>query len=151
MTEQPKILIIEDDIDMVEAMKITLEAKKYQVNTVFSPEEGFQKAKEEKPDLIILDVMFGSKKQTKGFDYAVKMRQDKMLAPIPILMVTAVNVQNPDFSFFPQSDGEYLPVDDFIDKPAQPEDLVQKVKKLLKMKISKWVNWPEKRKEPNEE
>lgn len=142
--EQKKVLIVDDDIDMVEAMKITLSAKNYQVETAFSPEEGFQKAKEEKPDLIILDVMFGSKRQTRGFYYAVRMKQDKVLAPIPILMVTAVNIKNHGFGFSPQTDEEYLPVDDFIDKPAQPEDLVQKVEKLLKMKISKWVNWPEK-------
>jgi DNA-binding response OmpR family regulator len=144
MTKSGNILIIEDDVDMVEAMKIPLSAKNYQVNVAFSPNEGFQMAKQENPDLIILDVMFGSKMNTDGFDCAVKMKRDKTLAPIPILMITAVNVQNPGFHFSPDTDGEYLPVDDFIDKPAQPEDLIQKVEKLLKMKISKWVNWPEK-------
>lgn len=151
MTKQKKVLIIEDDVDMVEAMKITLEAKNYQVSAAFSPEEGFQKAKKEKPGLIILDVMFGSKGKTTGFDYAVKMKKDKTLASIPILMITAVNVQKPGFGFSDQTDGEYIPVDDFIDKPAQPEDLVQKAEKLLQMKISKWVNWPEKRKDPDEQ
>ena len=101
-----------------------------------------QLLKKEKPDLVILDVMFGEEEKIKGFDYAVKMKQDKALAPIPILMLTAVNVQHPTFHFSPDSDGEYLPVDEFIDKPAQPEELVGKVKKLMQMKISKWVNWP---------
>lgn len=141
------ILIIEDDIDMVEAIRVILEAKGYQVGAVFSPGEGLQVAKEKRPDLIILDVMFGSKGQSKGFDYALKMKQDRTLAPIPILMVTAVNIQNPNFGFSPATDGEYLPVDDFIDKPAQPEELLDKIEKLLNMKISKWVNWPEKREE----
>ncbi len=67
---------------------------------------------------------------------------DKKLAPIPILMVTAINVRYPEFQFSPESDGEYLPVDDFIDKPAQPKELIQKVQKLLETKVSKWVNWP---------
>lgn len=151
MTKHAKILIIEDDVDMVEAMKVTLGAKNYQMNIAFSPDEGFRKAREEKPDLIILDVMFGSKGQTRGFDCAVKMKQDKTLAAIPILMVTAVNIENPGFDFSPKTDGEYLPVDDFIDKPAQPEDLIQKVEELLKIKISKWVNWPEKQKKSVEE
>ncbi len=145
MSEQAKILIVEDDIDMVEAFRVTLESKNYQVSAAFSPEEGLQKAKEEKPDLIILDVMFGSKRESKGFDYAVKMKEDKTLAPIPILMVTAVNVQNPEFGFSAGTDGEYLPADEFIDKPAQPKDLIQKVERLLEMKVSKWANWPEKR------
>jgi len=145
-----KILIIEDDVDMIEAMKITLGAKNYQIYTAFDPEEGFRKGKEEKPDLIILDVMFGSGELTKGFDYAIKMKLDKDLAPVPILMVTAVNIENRGFDFSPKTDGEYLPVDDFIDKPAQPEDLLRKVERLLEMKTSKWVNWPEKRIEPGE-
>lgn len=151
MREKAKILIVEDDVDMVEALKVTLQSRNYQVGGAFSPEEGFQKAKEERPDLIILDVMFGSKRETKGFDYAVKMKEDKTLAPVPILMVTAVNIQNPDFGFSLKADGEYLPVDDFIDKPAQPEDLIQKVEKLLEMKISKWVSRPEKREGLNKE
>ena len=151
MTERPKILIVEDDIDMVEVMKITLKAKNYQVKNVFTPEEGLQTAKKEKPDLIILDVMFGSKGNAKGFDYAIKIRKNKTLAGIPILMISAVNVKKPGFGFSDQEGGEYLPIDGFIDKPAQPEDLVQKVEELLKLKVSSWINWPEKRKESGDE
>ncbi len=142
MNKEATILIIEDDTDMIEAMKITLEAENYRILSATDPEEGINAAKKEKPDLVILDVMFGEEEKIKGFDYAVKMKQDKALAPIPILMLTAVNVQHPTFRFSPDSDGEYLPVDEFIDKPAQPEELVEKVKKLMQMKISKWVNWP---------
>lgn len=142
MKEEATILIIEDDTDMIEAMKITLEAENYRILSATDPEEGINAAKNEKPDLVILDVMFGEEEKIKGFDYAVKMKQDKALAPIPILMLTAVNVQHPTYRFSPDSDGEYLPVDEFIDKPAQPEELVEKVKKLMQMKISKWVNWP---------
>ena len=142
MKEEATILIIEDDTDLIEAMKITLEAENYRILSATDPEEGINAAKKEKPDLVILDVMFGEEDIIKGFDYAVKMKQDKALAPIPILMLTAVNVRHPTFHFSPDSDGEYLPVDEFIDKPAQPEELVEMVKKLMQMKISKWVNWP---------
>ncbi len=142
MSKKEKILIIEDDTDLIEAMKVTLEAEQYQILSVTDPEDGVKIAKKEKPNLIILDVMFGEKERTQGFEYALKIKQDQVLAPIPILMVTAVNIRYPTFGFSPEKDGEYLPVDDFIDKPAQPEDLVDKVKKLLKMKTSKWVNWP---------
>ncbi len=142
-----KILIIEDDVDMVEAMRVILESRGHKVIACYHPDEGYEKAKEEKFDLIILDVMFGSRKRTQGFDYAVKFKQDKELAPIPILMVTAVNLQYPTFGFSPKSDNEFLPVDEFIDKPAQPEELVSKVEKLLQRKRSIWANWPEKREE----
>lgn len=142
MAERAMILIIEDDEDTVEAMKITLEAENYRVLSAFNPDEGLKMAKDERPDLIILDVMFGKKEKSKGFDYAIKMKQERALAPVPILMVTAINVRRPEFGFSTETDGEFLPVDDFIDKPAQPEDLVGKVKKLLALKTSRWVNWP---------
>jgi len=142
--EKAKILIIEDDPDMIEAMRVILEPQSYTIVTAFDPNEGYQKLKEEKPDLLILDVMFGSEQKTKGFDLALNIKKDKELAYIPILMITAVNVKYPKFGFSPDTDEEYLPVDDFIDKPVQPEELIKKVDQLLKQKISKWVNWPEK-------
>jgi len=84
--EQKKVLIVDDDIDMVEAMKITLSAKNYQVETAFSPEEGFQKAKEEKPDLIILDLMMP---KVSGFDVIHTLRNHPKAKDIPILILTA--------------------------------------------------------------
>jgi DNA-binding response OmpR family regulator len=142
MAGAAKVLIIEDDIDLIEAMRVTLEAERYTVITATNPERGVELATEERPDVIILDVMFGADERSKGFDYAVKMKMDKKLAPVPILMVTSINVRYPEFQFSPKSDGEFLPVDDFIDKPAQPKELIQKVQKLLEAKVSKWVNWP---------
>lgn len=142
MSERSMILIIEDDEDIIHAMQLALENEGYSISTSLSAEEGFQKAKEKRPDLIILDVMFGATEETKGFDYAVKIRRESSLASIPILMVTAVNVRYPDFKFSNTTDGEYLPVDDFIDKPAKPESLRKKVRQLLDRKTSKWANWP---------
>jgi DNA-binding response OmpR family regulator len=144
MDTKTKILVIEDDPDAAEVMKVTLQAKNYQVITAQDPEKGYNKAKQTKPNLIVLDVMFGAQEKTKGFDYAIKMKQDKDLASIPILMVTAVNIRHPGFRFAPETDEEYLPVDDFIDKPAQPRALVEKVEKLLEQGVSKWRSWPRK-------
>jgi len=144
MGVQAKVLIIEDDPDTAEAMRITLEAQEHHVVMASDPTQGLETARKEKPDVIILDVMFGKKEESKGFDYAVKMRQDKTVAPIPILMITAVNIRHPGFNFSPDTDEEFLPVDDFIEKPAQPKELVQKVQNLLNMKTSTWKNWPHK-------
>ena len=143
MSAKEKILIIEDDPDTLAAMRITLETQGYEVSTADNPESGLEEARKCEPGLVILDVMFGSKETVQGFDCAVKIRKDKLLAQIPILMITAVNVKHPKFHFSPDADGEYLPVDDFIDKPAKSADLIRKVKKLLELKTSKWVNWPE--------
>ena len=144
MNEKSKILIIEDDADLVAAMKKMLENKGHNVVVAYDPEEGNEKLRQERPDLIILDVMFGSRGESKGFDFAQKMRNDKQFGDIPILMLTAINTEKPYFNFSPDTDGEFLPVDSFLDKPLKSDDLFFKVEDLLKQKISKWRNWPDK-------
>ncbi len=139
MAEKSKILIIEDDPDLIETAKIILENEGYIVVAAFDTEDGMRKVEQEVPDLIILDVMFGNKQHADGFSFTQVLRQNKTLSYIPILMVTSINVELPQFHFSPETDGAYLPVDGFIDKPAQPEDLTQKVKELLSLKISKWA------------
>jgi len=146
MNEKSKILIIEDDTDLVAALKILLETRDYKVTTAFDPDEGNSKLRQEKPDLIILDVMFGSKGESKGFDFAQKIRYDKQYADIPVLMLTGINTKKPFFHFSPDTDGEFLPVDAFLDKPVKFNDLIPKVEALLEQKTSKWKNWPEKEK-----
>lgn len=142
MNGKSKILIIEDDTDLVAALKILLETRNYQISTAFDPEEGNTKLHQEKPDLIILDVMFGNKGESKGFDFAQKIRYDKQYADIPVLMLTAINTEKPFFHFSDETDGEFLPVDSFIDKPVKPEELYKKVEELINQKTSKWRNWP---------
>jgi two-component system, OmpR family, lantibiotic biosynthesis response regulator NisR/SpaR len=144
MNENPKILIIEDDADLVAAMKKMLENKGHIVVVAYDPEEGNEKLRQEKPDLIILDVMFGSRGESKGFDFAHMLRSNKQISDIPILMLTAINSEKPEFKFSPDTDGEFLPVDSFLDKPVKSDELTLKVEILLKQKTSKWRNWPDK-------
>lgn len=144
MNEKSRILIIEDDVDLVAAISKILEIKGYATVSAYDTDEGWEKVKNEKPDLIILDVMFGSKGESKGFGFAQKIKYDKQLADIPILMLTAINTAKPFFSFSPDTDGEYLPVDAFLDKPVKSEELYSKVDELIKQKASKWRNWPQK-------
>lgn len=144
MNKKAKIVIIEDNTDFAQAMKVSLESKHHYVSIATTIEDGLKRIKQEGPDIIILDVMFGLDNRKQGFDLAQKLKLDSNNSHIPILMITAVNVEYPEFGFSPEKDGEYLPVDDFINKPIDPDQLLQKVDKLLEMKISKWVNWPEK-------
>jgi DNA-binding response OmpR family regulator len=143
MNEKPRILIIEDDTDLVAAMKRILENKGFIATIAYDPDEGKEKLNLEEPDLIILDVMFGSKGESKGFDFAQTIKLDKKLSAIPILMLTAINTERPSFKFSPETDGEFLPVDSFLDKPVHSEDLISKVEELLRQKTSKWQNWPD--------
>ncbi len=126
-----KILVIDDDPDLVELIRLTLETKGYQVFSAASGTEGLEKIKEINPDLIILDVMMGH--VTEGFQVALALRDkpESEYAPygkIPILMLTAIHSRTP-LRFTP--DEKYLPVDDFVEKPLKAGDLLQKVEKLL--------------------
>ena len=143
MSAAARILVIEDDPDFAEVMKAILEPHGYAVEVVDSPGAGMGRALAARPDLIVLDVMFGREGRTEGFDFAVQVRQDRRLASIPILMVTAVNVHHPGYRYSADTDGEYLPVDAFLDKPAIPLDVIEKVQELLARKTSRWRNWPQ--------
>jgi DNA-binding response OmpR family regulator len=137
-----KILIIEDDIDLVEANRVVLEANGFRVKAAYSPGDGILQMKQDTPDLVILDVLFGRSRQSDGFQLARQFRMDREFAGIPILMMTSVNREYPGFSFS-ANDGEYLPVDAFMDKPVLPDVLIRKVKELLGRGSSKWTGWSE--------
>lgn len=124
-----KILIIDDDPDLVEAMKVVLENKQYQVSVAKSGEEGFKKVKLDKPDLIILDVMMET--GDKGFEVARELKKDENYKSIPILMLTAIK-ERTGLDFKNEAGDEvWLPVDDYVDKPLKPEELISKVETFL--------------------
>jgi CheY-like chemotaxis protein len=128
----PKILVIEDDADMVEALRMPLEATGYEVLAASTGEEGLRKVKEIEPDLIILDVMMET--TTAGFQVSLQLRSpdpDSEYAAyknVPILMLTAIHTTT-SLRFGP--DEAYLPVDDFVEKPVEPDALLEKVAKLI--------------------
>ena len=132
-----KILIIDDDPDIVEAMRMPLEANAYNVITASNGEEGLQRVKAEIPDLVILDVMMET--DTEGFHVAYELRSEepdseyKDCINIPILMITAIS-QKKGMNFSPEKDDTFLPVDGFIEKPVQPKELLGKVAELLSNK-----------------
>lgn len=128
-----KILMIDDDPDIVMATRIPLEASGYEFDVAYNSEEGLKKVKEIKPDLIILDVMMDS--ATEGFHVSLKLRDRSpnseyaAYRQIPILMLTAVHTTTP-LRFKPDED--YLPVDAFLDKGTDPDVLLAKIAELLK-------------------
>ena len=127
-----KILMIDDDPDIVMATRIPLEASGYEFDVAYNSQEGLKKVKEVNPDLIILDVMMES--ATEGFHVSLKLRDrspDSEYAAyrdIPILMLTAVHTTTP-LRF--QPDQDYLPVDAFLDKGTDPDELLAKIAELL--------------------
>jgi DNA-binding response OmpR family regulator len=109
---------------------VVLEGQGHTVETAVNGKEGFDKASKFKPDLIILDVMMDE--PTEGFHTAYKFRQSAALKFVPILMLTSVNETSPQK--FGEKDGEFLPVDAFMEKPIKPKAFVAKVKELLALK-----------------
>ena len=115
-----------------------MESRHYEVVTASNKEQAIERTEDSEPDLIILDVMMSH--VTDGFEVARKLRSDSQTKRIPIIMLTSIHKEldkklSPGFiRYSPETDGEYLPVDDFIDKPIQPDDLVERVEKLLSRK-----------------
>lgn len=127
-----RILIIDDDPDIVEAMRVVLESKNHKVISAKNGAEGLKKVKLEKPELILLDVMMET--MDKGFDVAREIKNDEDTKNIPILMLTAIKDKiGLDFKK-EAGDETWLPVNDYVEKPLKPQELLDKVEKLLKIK-----------------
>lgn len=128
MQKKTKILLVDDDQDFVETTKLILETKSYQVIVANNGDEGLKKAREEKPDLILLDVIMPVK---NGFTAAEQLKKDPELSKIPTLMLTAFAAKGPQTSI-PLSRGFTLETEDYIDKPVSPEELLRRIEKCLK-------------------
>jgi DNA-binding response OmpR family regulator len=120
----PKILIVDDDPDIVEAGKLVLEREGFEVVGAPNKREGFKMLEEGKPDLLILDVMMEEP------DDGLRMARDIRKAghTLPIIMLTSVNAA---MGLNIDKDEEMVPVEEFQSKPVEPATLVAKVQKLL--------------------
>lgn len=127
-----KILVIDDDPDIVDAVRMTLESVGHSVVAARSGKEGLAMVEQVQPDLIVLDVMMET--HTEGFQIALKLHSPDPTSKfaayknIPILMLTAIHSTTP-LRFEPDID--YLPVELFVDKPIDPDDLIRKVDWVL--------------------
>ena len=127
--EQARILIIDDDPDITEVMRVVLENKGYAVDSAADGNEGIAQIKTARPDLIILDVMMNTLRE--GFLLSRELKKDPAYKQIPILMVTAVK-EKFGMNFKPAAgDQDWLPVEDYLDKPVEPDVLLEKVASLL--------------------
>ena len=128
-----KILMIDDDPDIITAVRLTLEASGHELCAAGNSNEGLERVKEINPDLIILDIMMET--FTEGFHVSLTLRDpspNAAYAPfrhIPILVLTAIHTSTP-LRFAPDED--YLPVDAFLEKSAAPEELIATVSELLR-------------------
>lgn len=123
-----KILIIDDNPEFVEATTNLLDAKGYEVDSAENGKVGVEKAKANKPNLILLDVMMTTK--TEGFDVAREMHKEPTLKGTPVIMITGVRKEmSLPFGFEPDED--WLPVKEVLEKPVKPDVLLTAVAKAL--------------------
>ena len=122
-----KILIIDDDPDLVEATSMILKSRHYDVVAAYGGVEGLEKVKAEKPDLIVLDVMMPDK---DGYTLCKELKADPALNAIPVLLLTAV-VSHIATTRFSHQMGMETEADDYMDKPVDPAELVKRIEALL--------------------
>jgi DNA-binding response OmpR family regulator len=127
MAKEAKILIVDDDPDFVEATRTVLESVPYKVSVAYDGDKGLAKARAERPDLIILDIIMPAE---DGFRVCEKLKGDPELSHIPVIMLTALSQQLGETSYSLR-EGMMLEAEDYIDKPVVPDQLLAKVRRLL--------------------
>lgn len=120
-----KILLVDDDNDILEVLSLFLQAKGHEVNTANNSQEGMEALKSFQPDLLVLDVMMIQ--PDEGIMMAQQLRREGFAKPI-ILLTAISKVTGMAFD----KDDDLVPVDAFVDKPVNPDVLLAKVDELLK-------------------
>jgi DNA-binding response OmpR family regulator len=131
MPKQTKILVIDDDPDVHTVVKKILEPKSYEVVSAYDGNEGLSKVVEERPDLIILDVIMPGK---HGFDVCHELKTDEkyhFFSNIPVLMLT-VYPEDREKMHLSMREGMMMEAEDYLQKPIDPEELAKRVEDLLK-------------------
>ena len=121
-----KILVVDDDPDFISAAKIILEKNNHEVIAAASGDTGFQRARDDRPDLVILDVIMDT--VLDGLSVSRRMHDDADLVEIPIIMVTSI-AKSDYAELFPTD--EYIHINAFLSKPISPDELIRQVNKYL--------------------
>jgi CheY-like chemotaxis protein len=123
-----RVLVIDDDNEFVDAMVNVLDARGYDVDHAPNGKVGIAKAREQKPDIILLDVMMTTK--SEGLEVARELNKDPKLKSVPIILITGVRKEmSLPFGFEP--DEAWLPVKGVLEKPVKPDVLLKAVEEHI--------------------
>jgi CheY-like chemotaxis protein len=131
MDQKTRILIIDDDPDYVEGIQSILEKADYEVEAAYNPEDGFNTLKSKHYDLLLLDIMMG--RGAEGVMLARKINKDPELRKIPTLIITGIREQIAYLFPGQPVHPNILPLDELIEKPVEPNLLLEKVSTLLRL------------------
>lgn len=130
MTEKQHILVIDDDVQLVDSVNTLLTSVGYEVSYAYQAEKGVEAAREAKPDLILLDIMFAGPPGPDGVEISRRIAQDADLKDTPVIVLSGVKkVLDMPVDLAPDED--YMPVQAFLEKPFTPDQLLVEVEKVL--------------------
>jgi len=129
MKQRPKILVVDDDPDIIEAITSVLEGiEEYDVRTARDGLECMQKIKEEIPDMVILDLLMP---RMDGFAVVRDLRESPRYRDLPIMILTSVR-EDASYRRYELEMGLMMDVQDYIEKPVPPTELLRRIANLLK-------------------
>jgi CheY-like chemotaxis protein len=136
MPQRPKVLLADDDRDLLEVLRLVLEGRQYHVVTEAEAARVEDVVERERPDVIVLDVMMPE--ATEGFHivWRLRRRPEAYFQDVPIIILSAIHQKTP-LRFYPDAGdgtytaGEFLPVQGFVDKPVEPGRLLEEMQRVL--------------------
>ncbi len=132
MNERAEILVVDDDADIVDSLRIILESNHFSVRTAANGREAMKALEDHLPDVMILDVMMAT--ETEGFDLAYKLREEPAFKNLPILMLTGFldKVREEGPGKFEYILGEQWPAHWLLEKPVDSKKLLAKIEGILR-------------------
>ena len=130
-----KILVIDDDVQLVDSVKTLMESAGYEVGCAYQAEKGVALAREMHPDLIVMDILFAGPPGPNGVEVSRQLAQDPELKDTPVIILSGVK-KTLDMPVKLGPDETYMPVQAFLEKPFKPSELLADVRQLLALRDS---------------
>jgi len=127
MEKQARVLIADDDPDVREFLKLILEGTSHKLTFAANGEEVMEKVNEQIPDLLVLDLLMPKK---DGFEVIKELKKESKYSKIPILILTSVKKEASERRYELET-GLSLDVDDYVEKPINPQDFIHRIEKIL--------------------
>lgn len=124
-----RVLIVDDDADIVDSITIMLQSEGYEVVAARSGEECLKSVEQRRPDLILLDIMM--EKLTSGLHVGYELRKHPEYKSIPIIIISGIG-EATGLDVAAEKKTDYVPADEFLEKPIKPDVLLERVAKLVK-------------------
>lgn len=130
-TAAPRVVLVDDDADFLDINRMILEGEGFNVRCFSDPERAFQALAADPPDVVITDLMMG--RLDSGFSLARRIKEDARLKDVAVIIVSGIAAQR-GYDFHPREaqDLDSMKADAFLDKPVEPEKLIQRVRDLAR-------------------